>query len=389
MVAKTLASLEGILAEELKLLGASDITLLKRAVSFTGDKEMLYKANLWCRTAMNVLLDIHKFRFNSNEEFYQQIKSIDWGAWMNVKQNLWIHATANESIFKHSQFVAQFAKDAIVDQFREKTDDRPSVDRFNADLVINIYIHRDECSVSVDSSGEPLFKRGYRQPGHPATMSEVLGAGLVLMSGWDRKQDFFDPMCGSGTLPIEAAMIAANVAPGLIRNNFGFQKWPNFDKMLWNRLLSEARVKKHVPKCRIYGADVSLDSVRIAQKSAKAAGLDFYISFSKANFFSSLPPVSSALIMTNPPYGQRLNEDEDMSAFYNKIGSTLKHTYPGHTVWVLTPDPDLVDSIGLRSTQKHAVFNGPIECRFLKYELYEGSRKIHKNPKFHKPQQGE
>jgi len=375
LVAKTLASLEGVLEEELKQLGAEDTLQLKRAVSFTGNMEVLYRTNLWCRTAMNILMEIHSFRFDSNESFYSHIRGIDWAQWMSYDSKLWIHATIHESIFNHSQFVAQLAKDAIVDLFREKTGDRPSVDRFDADIVINLYINRDECTVSIDSSGEPLFKRGYRQVGHPATLNEVLGAGLILLSGWDKKQDLFDPMCGSGTIPIEAAMFAANIAPGLIRNQFGFQKWPGFNKSLWNNLLSDARTKKIVPKARIFGADISGKSLDIARSSAKQAGLGFYISFSKADFFTSRPPVPESLIVTNPPYGQRLKSEDDMEAFFGQIGSTLKHKYPGHKIWIITPSPELINAIGLRHSAKIPVYNGPIECRFLKYELYEGSKK--------------
>jgi putative N6-adenine-specific DNA methylase len=373
MIATTLYGLEEIVAGELRALGAQEVEVLIRAVKFKGDKAMLYKTNLHLRTALKVLKPFAQFNLHDDFALYKRIKRIDWEEFMSVDGTLAIEATLNGEIFTHSQFVALKSKDAIVDQFREKYGRRPSVDLDNPDLRINIHIRDRTCSVSLDSSGVSLGKRGYRLEQSLAPMSEVLAAGIIALSGWDKKRNLIDPMCGSGTLPIEAALIACNMAPGRIRS-FGFQKWKDYDADLWTSLKEEADSQITVPECKIFGSDLESRSVEISKRNAIDAGVEKLIEFKKMDFLHSDDHFNNGIVLMNPPYGERLKELEEIIPFYQEIGTQLKHHYDGCDAWIISGNIEALKFIGLRPSRKIKLFNGPIECKLQKYELYRGKK---------------
>jgi putative N6-adenine-specific DNA methylase len=373
MIATTLYGLEEILAGELRALGAQEVEVLIRAVKFKGDKSMLYKSNLHLRTALKVLKPFAQFNLHDDFALYKRIKRIDWEQFMSVDGTLAIEATVNGEIFTHSQFVALKSKDAIVDQFREKYGRRPSVDLDNPDLRINIHIRDRACSVSLDSSGSSLGKRGYRQEQSLAPMSEVLAAGIIALSGWDKKRNLIDPMCGSGTLPIEAALIACNIAPGRLRT-FGFQNWKDFDSVLWESLKKEADNQITEATCKIYGSDIENRSVDISKRNANIAGVEKLIEFKQKDFLRSDDHFNNGIVLMNPPYGERLKELEEIIPFYKEIGTQLKHHYEGCDAWILSGNIEALKFIGLRPTRKIRLFNGPIECKLQKYELFRGKK---------------
>jgi len=373
MIATTLYGLEEIVAGELRALGAQEVETLVRAVKFKGDKAMLYKANLHLRTALKVLKPFAQFNLHDDFALYKRIKRIDWGQYMSVDGTLAIEATVNGEVFTHSQFVALKSKDAIVDQFREKYGRRPSVDLDNPDLRINIHIRDRTCSVSLDSSGASLGKRGYRLEQSQAPMSEVLAAGIIALSGWDKKRNLIDPMCGSGTLPIEAALIACNMAPGRIRS-FGFQKWKDYDSELWVSLKKEADNQIIEPECKIFGSDIESRSVEISKRNAIDAGVEKLIEFKQMDFLHSDDHFNNGIVLMNPPYGERLKELEEIIPFYQEIGTQLKHHYDGCDAWIISGNIEALKFIGLRPSRKIKLFNGPIECKLQKYELYRGKK---------------
>jgi putative N6-adenine-specific DNA methylase len=373
MIATTLYGLEEILADELRTLGAQEIEILIRAVKFKGDKAMLYKTNLHLRTALKVLKPFAHFMLRDDIDLYKRIKRIEWEQYLSVDGTLAIEATVNGDFFTHSQFVALKSKDAIVDQFREKYGRRPSIDLENPDLRINIHIRDRSCSVSLDSSGASLGKRGYRQEQSLAPMSEVLAAGIIALSGWDKKCNLIDPMCGSGTLPIEAALIASNTAPGRLRT-FGFEKWKDFDSGLWTSLKKEADNQITVPSCKIYGSDIENRSVDISKRNAILAGVEKLIEFKKMDFLHSDEHFNNGIVLMNPPYGERMKELEEIIPFYQEIGTQLKHHYEGCDAWVISGNIEALKFIGLRPSRKIRLFNGPLECKLQKFELYRGKK---------------
>lgn len=376
LVAKTFKGLENVLAKELTNLGAEDVTILTRAVSFTGDKAMMYKCNLWLRTALKVLKPVHSFKAKSEEELYKGIYEIDWSAYFSVDDTLAINSVVNSPYFNHSQYVALKSKDAIVDQFRNKFGKRPSVDTENPGILIDIYLSEDDCIVSMDSSGESLHKRGYRVNSTIAPINEILAAGLILLSEWDCNSNFIDPMCGSGTLPIEAALIAYNIPPGIFRKEFGFEKWKDFDADLLEEIYnddSESRTFEH----QIIGSDLSTGVLRIAQDNAKNAFLTNKITFKVQDFEKFYPPEGKSMIMMNPPYGERLKKD-NIELFYQSIGNHMKKNFAGTDVWIISGNKDALEYIGLHPTKKHTLYNGAIECKFQLYNIYEGSKKVKK-----------
>ncbi|MEA3445912.1 MAG: THUMP domain-containing protein, partial [Bacteroidota bacterium] len=335
LVAKTLHGLEEVLAAEIKSIGGTDISILKRAVSFKGDKELLYKSNIWLRTALRILYPIREFTFRTQDDFYKQIKKIAWDSYMSHDGTLAIDAVVNSKIFNHSKYVALLAKDAVVDYFKNNYGIRPNVDTKRPDLRIHVHISENKCNLSLDSSGDPLFMRGYRNGKHETPLNEVLAAGMVLLSGWDKKSTFVDPMCGTGTLGIEAAMIAHNVPPSIIREHFAFLNWKDYDEELFLRLRRQNWDIAESPQ--IICSDISPVYSRMAKAAAKRLGIGnavkcFTKDFEKLNFIEEK---GEGMIMMNPPYGERI-EIEDIMDLYSMIGSRLKHEWPGYNSWVLT-----------------------------------------------------
>ena len=380
ILVKTFHNLEEVLAQEIDALGGKNIQLLKRAVMFEGDLEQLYKANLCLRTALRILVPIDSFYVFNAEDLYREIGRIDWSEYMQADQTFAIDSILNSRNFQHSNFVSLKTKDAIVDQFRAKSGTRPSVDTKNPDLRINVHMAGDKCTLSLDASGDSLHRRAYRDDGNKAPLNEVAAAGLVLASGWDRKSTFLDPMCGSGTILIEAAMIAMNRAPGMLRESYGFMKWKNFESKLWEKVLQNAKDGERELEADIYGADISPTAIRIAEENISNAELSDYIRLKSKDFERLDPPdTEPGIIVTNPPYEERLKTG-DIIGFYKMIGDTLKQKYAGYEAWVFSGNKEAIKRLGLRASKKLTFFNGSIECKFHKFELFQGSKKHSPNP---------
>jgi putative N6-adenine-specific DNA methylase len=375
LIVKTFHGLENVLAKELKELGAENIAILKRAVSFDADKALLYKSNLRLRTALRILLPLTSFSAKNEDELYTKVKAFDWSPYLHNNQTLAVDAITFSNIFKHSKYVALKAKDAICDQFREKTGKRPSVDLISPTIQINLHIAEDKVTLSIDSSGEPLNRRGYRTQEHPATINEVLAAGMILMSGWDGKSvQFLDPMCGSGTLVMEAAMIASQMAPNLKRKEFGFMRWNDFDPNLWKEIVNEAKSAVATPAVNISGSDIDVRAIDVARQSALDFGLKQYINFAVKPFAETRHTGRGGVIIMNPPYDERL-KSKDIVKLYSEIGRTFKHTYTGWDAWVISSNMEALKMIGLKPSSRHVLFNGSLECRFQQFSLYEGTKK--------------
>jgi putative N6-adenine-specific DNA methylase len=377
MVAKTLFGFEELLAKELTQLGAQSVKIGVRHVSFVGDKGFMYKANMGIRTAIKILKPISTFKVINETELYNKINALPWENYLKSDGTLAVGATLNGDTFTHSQYVALKTKDAIVDRFRDQTGERPNVDLRFPDLKIDIHIDRHFCTVSLDSSGESLHKRGYKIATNIAPINEVLAAGLVMLSGWDGQSDFMDPMCGSGTVLVEAAMIACNIPPNLMRNEFGFERWEDWDVDLFEKieesLLSKTRDFHH----KIMGFDKSPSAVEKAIQNVENSKLDDFIYIKHEDFFKTQKGGDDHLHMVfNPPYGERL--DIDMESFYGSIGSTLKHKYPGTNAWMISSNMEALKHIGLRPSRKIKLFNAKLEAKFVKYEMYQGTKKTHK-----------
>ncbi len=378
MVAKTLFGFEDILANELTQLGAMHVEKGVRNVSFVGDKGFMYKANLGLRTAIKILKPIHSFRVIREQDLYNNVKKIKWENFLKTDGSLAVDATVHHSIFTHSKYTALKTKDAIVDRFRETTGTRPNVDLRFPDLKINVHIDRQRCTISLDTSGESLHRRGYKTATNIAPINEVLAAGLIIMSGWDGQTDFMDPMCGSGTILAEAAMIACNIPPNLMRKEFAFERWQDWDVDLFEKieesLLNKTRDFHH----KILGYDKSPSAVKKAKENIKNAHLDEFITIKHEDFFKTQKAGSEKLHMVfNPPYGERL-ENLNVEEFYGNIGTTLKHGYPNTNAWLITSNIEALKYVGLRPSRKIKVFNAKLESRLVKYEMYEGSRKAKK-----------
>ncbi|GGC95718.1 RNA methyltransferase [Flavobacterium lutivivi] len=374
MIAKTFFGFEEILAKELQQLGAQEVTIGTRAVSFKGDKGFMYKANLSLRTALKILKPIYHFRAFNEQSLYKGIQGIDWSKYLEANQTFVIDTTIHSDNFKHSQFVSQKAKDAIVDQFREKIGQRPSVDKDFPDLRINIHIDRDQCSVSLDTSGASLHHRGYRTATNIAPINEVLAAGMLLLSGWDGSSHFLDPMCGSGTILIEAGMIACNIPANINRKEFAFEKWNDWDNDLFDQIIDSLMKRTKEFHYTIVGYDKAPSAVNKAKDNIINANLEDYIKVSQANFFDTRKETVGPLQMVfNPPYGERL--DIDLERFYRELGDTLKNNYPNTNAWFITANLEALKFVGLRPSRKIKLFNGSLEARLVKYEMYEGSKK--------------
>ncbi|GHC64085.1 THUMP domain-containing class I SAM-dependent RNA methyltransferase [Ulvibacter litoralis] len=378
MVAKTLFGMEELLAQELRQLGASNVELGTRMVSFEGDTGFMYKANLCCRTAIKILKPITSFNVFKEEDLYEKVYNINWEDYMDVDGSLAVNATVFSDYFTHSQYIALKTKDAIVDRFRDKEGRRPDVDLDHPTLRINVHIDRNICTISLDSSGESLHKRGYKVANTVAPISEVLAAGLIMLSGWDGNSDFLDPMCGSGTILTEAAMIACRIPPNLNRDEFGFETWPDFDVDLYEVIEASALKKIREFHFKMYGFDTDDEAVRKAKENVKSANLDEFITITKQDFFESEKERERPMhLLFNPPYDERLSIS-NVEEFYGKIGTTLKHKYPGSQAWMITSNMEALKCVGLRPSRKIKVFNGKLESKFVKYEMYAGSKKAKK-----------
>lgn len=373
LVAKTIAGLEDVLAAELVLLGANDILKLNRAVSFTGDTAFMYKVNYTCRTALRILKPLFHFEINDQKDLYEQIYQFPWEDYLGSDQSIAIDAVISYTVFTNSQFVAQRSKDAVVDRLRDKTGTRPSVDLDHPDLKINVHLFKDSCTVALDSSGQSLHRRGYRQSTGPAPINEVLAAGLLQLSGWDPATPLFDPMCGAGTILIEAAMLAKNMPAGLFREDWGFMRWRDFDQTLWDALKEECRSLITSPVLHIHGSDWATRAIDSARENLRFTNLYDDVSLEVMAFEESEPPFEKGFIVTNPPYDERI-KIEDSLAFYKMIGDTLKRKFAGYTAWLISSDLESVKFIGLRPSRRIPVFNGPLECRFLKFDLFAGKK---------------
>lgn len=376
MIAKTYHGLEDVLAKELLQLGAKNIQTLRRAVKFKGDLGFMYKANLSLRTAVRIIKPIKTFMVINDEELYKELRNIDWADYMTIDDKFAVDSFVNSPHFNHSLYVALKTKDAVVDQFREKCGMRPDVDLDHPNLRINIHINKETCTVSLDSSGKSLHKRGYRLETNEAPISEALAAGLILLSGWDKKSIFVDGMCGSGTFLIEAAMISSNIPANINRAHFSFQDWPDFDQELWT-LIRESQLKR-AKDCfgKIIGYDLDPHTIESAKKNIEKAGLNEYIDISCANFFNTHKPEGPTHLVFNPPYGVRLKGD--IPQMYESIGSTLKKNYSGAEAWFLSSHMEGLKHVGLRASRKIEIYQAKLECRFVKYEMYNGSKKLKK-----------
>ncbi|MRH99051.1 class I SAM-dependent RNA methyltransferase [Kriegella sp. EG-1] len=374
MVAKTLFGFEEILAKEIRSLGGGNVVSRVRSVSFEGDTGFMYKVNLCARTAIKIIKPIHSFSVRNEKELYRNIYAMDWAEYLAVDMTFAIDTTVNSENFTHSLYVSQKVKDAIVDKFRSTDGKRPDVDVKNPDLRVNIHIQKDHCNVSIDSSGRSLHQRGYRTATNIAPINEVLASGLLLMSGWQGQSDFMDPMCGSGTFLTEAAMIACNIPANINRKEFAFEKWHDFDEDLFNKIVDVSLNKTREFGYKILGYDKAPSAVRKTGDNVANANLEDYISVERKNFFKTEKVTDGPLHMVfNPPYGERLNLD--MEEFYASIGDTLKQGYPGTNAWLITSNMEALKYVGLRTSKKIKVFNSHLESRFVKYEMYEGSRK--------------
>ncbi len=370
MIAKTFQGLENVLATELIDLGANNIQIGRRMVSFTGDKEMLYRANFQLRTAIRILKPIKHFRATTADEVYDAVKQIDWTEYLTNETTFAVDSVVFSTEFRHSKFVAYKVKDAIVDQFREKTGERPNIRITNPDLQLNIHVAEFDCTLSLDSSGESLHRRGYRQETVEAPLNEVLAAGIIMMTGWKGDCDLIDPMCGSGTIPIEAALIARGISPGVFRKEYNFEKWADFDQELFQSVYEDDSREKPFEH-HIYGYDINHNVVRIAETNVKAAGLSKEISVSQKDFKDFTRPEEKSIIITNPPYGERISAP-DLLGLYKMIGERLKHQFVDYDAWVLSYREECFDQIGLKPSLRTPLFNGSLECELRKYQIFSG-----------------
>nr|WP_255495329.1 THUMP domain-containing protein [Dysgonomonas sp. 521] len=373
MIAKTMAGLEEVLAEELISLGANNLEIGKRMVSFEGNLALMYKANIHCRTALRILRPVFEFRAKTTDEIYKKVKAMNWFEHLTEDSTFAIDAITFSDYFTHSKFVAYRVKDAIADYFMQKTGKRPSVNTENPDLLINFHIAHDKCTLSFDSSGESLHKRGYRIAQTEAPLNEVLAAGMILKTGWRGESDFVDPMCGSGTLLIEAAMIAMNVPPGIYRQNFAFEKWKNFNAELFETIYNDDSGEREF-KHKIYGSDILPEAIDIAAKNIKNAGVDKYIDLKVMPFEKYMEaPAENGILVTNPPYGERIKPD-DLLGLYERIGERLKHVFMGYSAWILSYKKECFDKIGLKPSKKIQLVNGSLQCEFRRYDIFAGKK---------------
>lgn len=374
MVATCFQYLEDVLEQELKELGAGNIKVMKRAVQFTGDLKLMYKANLKLRTALKVMKPLFSFTAKNDNHIYRNVKEFEWEKLMDLNDTFSIDFSVHSGFFTHSQYVALKMKDAIVDRFMEKYDRRPSIDKKQPDFRFHIRVQESKVDISLDSSGDPLFKRGYRRSTNVAPINETLAAGILLKSDWDCKSNFLDPMCGSGTFPIEAALLAKNIAPNLHREHFGFENWKEHDQEIFMDVLQELRSQIKEIDFKIIARDKNSESIRAARENTHAAGLSKVIKIEQVDMFKSKKPFEQGMMLFNPPYGERI-QLRDAEAFYAAIGDSLKHDYTGIDTWIISMEENWLKDIGLKAHRKMDLMNAKLKCKLVKYETFEGKRK--------------
>lgn len=373
LIAKTFMGLESVLAQELTQIGANNVQTGRRMVSFTGDKEMMYRANFQLHTAIRILKPIRHFKARSAEDVYEEVKNVDWSQYIEKGKTFSVDSVVYSEEFRNSRFVTYKVKDAIVDQFRENTGARPNISVSNPDMRFHIHIADEDATLCLDSSGESLHRRGYRQESVEAPLNEILAAGMIMMTGWKGDTDFIDPMCGSGTLLIEAALIAHNMSPGVFRKEFAFERWPDFDQELFDKIYNDDSLERPFNH-HIYGYDIDMKAVNTARTNVRAAGLSADISIEQADFKDFKKPAHKSIIVMNPPYGERISTP-NLLATYKMIGERLKHEFVGNDAWVLSYREECFEQIGLKPSIKIPVFNGSLECEFRKYAIFDGKMK--------------
>lgn len=373
MVAKTFQGLEGVLSDELKALGADDVKEGRRMVSFKGDKEMMYRANFCLRTALRVLKPIHRFKSSDADDLYRQVKEFDWSSIMTENSTFSIDTTVFSDSFRHSRFVTYRVKDAIADYFSEKCGKRPSIRLTSPDFKFNVHISDHDVILSLDSSGEPLYKRGWRVAQTDAPINEVLAAGILKLSGWDGKCNLVDPMCGSGTFLIEAALMAANINPGVFRTDFAFQHWADYDSDLYDQIYNDDSQEREF-SFKIFGSDVSPKAIAITRANVKSAGVAKYVDIEMKSIqdYTELPAEGKGILVTNPPYGERLKLD-DLAGLYATLGEKLKRVFRGYDAWVIASNEELIDQIGLKPSVKYPLYNGDLPCELREYVIFDGT----------------
>jgi putative N6-adenine-specific DNA methylase len=373
-IAKTLYGLEEVLSSELVSLGAANIKAVNRAVLFEGGKDMLYRANYCLRTALSVLVPVKEYRIKSKDDLYRGAAAIPWDRYLSPEGTFAVTPVVKSPLFEHSGYPGLVVKDAVADHFRKSGGKRPSVRQDEPGLLINLHISNDLVTISLDSSVVPLFKRGYRKEQSAAPINEVLAAGIILISGWNSSTDFLDPMCGSGTFPIEAGMIACRIPPGKTRKNYGFNTWKDFDQGLFDEIRNEYDRMETATSVKIFASDISESAVIQSRVNIEAAGLKDIIRPAKADFKELNGNENGGTIFINPPYGLRMNPGE-LDNLYSMIGTVLKHNFPGWSAWIITPNLEALKQVGLKPSRKHILYNGSLECTLVKYEMYSGSRK--------------
>lgn len=370
LIAKTFMGLEQVLAQELTNLGANNVQIGRRMVAFTGNKETMYRANFQLHTAIRILKPIAHFKARSAEDMYDEVRKIDWSQYIQEGKTFSVDSVVYSEEFTNSRFVTYKVKDAIVDQFRERTGTRPNISVSNPDIRLNIHVAEDNATLSLDSSGESLHRRGYRQESVEAPLNEVLAAGMILMTGWQGETDFIDPMCGSGTLPIEAALIARNISPGVFRKEFAFEKWPDFDQELFDMIYNDDSQEREF-KHHIFGYDTDMKAVNTARMNVAAAGFSRDITIEQQDFKDFSQPKEKSIIVMNPPYGERISTP-NLLGTYKMIGERLKHQFMGNEAWILSYREECFRQIGLKPSIKILVYNGSLECEFRRYQLFDG-----------------
>ena len=373
LIAKTFMGLENVLAQELTQIGANNVQIGRRMVSCSGNKELMYRANFQLHTAIRILKPIRHFKAHSAEDVYEEVQKLDWSKYIGEGKTFSVDSVVYSDEFRNSRFVTYKVKDAIVDQFRERTGNRPNISVANPDIKLSIHIAEDDATLCLDSSGESLHRRGYRQESVEAPLNEVLAAGMILMTGWKGETDFIDPMCGSGTLLVEAALIARNISPGVFRKEFAFEKWPDFDQELFDHIYNDDSQEREFNH-KIYGYDIDMKAVNTANFNVRAAGLTQIIEVKQADFKDFKKPANKSIIVTNPPYGERISTP-NLLGTYKMIGERLKHEFGGNEAWVLSYKEECFESIGLKPSIKIPLYNGSLECEFRKYTMFEGKLK--------------
>ncbi len=379
LVVSTYAGLEELLSKELRQLGGRDVEIHTRAVSCIGDLGFVYKVNFSSRLALRVMISLTGFPIKDGDDLYEQVLKLDWTELMKVNQTFSVRCTLNSDLFDNNLYPALKVKDAIADCFRKETGKRPDVSKTDPDLEVNVFINKNKCTLLINSSGDSLHRRGYRVDVDKAPLSEVLAAGIIMLSGWEPHKPLVDFMCGSGTIPIEAALMSANIPPGIFRKKFAFEKWLNFDEALYKTIREKQLERINEQPVRIYGNEINKYTLEKAKENVVSAGVEDMVELSLGDFKDFERPQGNGVIIINPPYGEKL-QVEDIEALYKEIGDKFKKSYAGYKAWIFTGSPEGAKAVGLRNNRKIQLFNGPIDCRLLGYELFEGSKKdLYKN----------